>query len=72
MPPAEYSSEDSVTAIQTAINADTNLIAQGKAIKVTHSNGSYSITSSSTGSSSSIVINAIGSNLDSFQKCLVQ
>ena len=69
VPSAEYSSEDALaTAIQTAINADTNLLAQGKAVKVTHSNGSYSITSSSTGSSSSIVINAIGSNLDSFLK----
>ena len=69
VPSAEYSSEDALaTAIQTAINADTNLLAQGKTVKVTHSNGSYSITSSSTGSSSSIVINAIGSNLDSFLK----
>ncbi len=69
VPNAEYSSEDALaTAIQTAINADTNLLAQGKAVVVTHSNGSYSITSSSTGSSSSIVLNAIGSNLDSFLK----
>ena len=69
VPNAEYSSEDALaTAIQTAINTDTNLVARGKTVLVTHSNGSYSITSSSTGSSSSIVLNAIGSNLDSFLK----
>ena len=37
VPNAEYSSEDALaTAIQTAINADTNLVAQGKTVTVTH------------------------------------
>ena len=56
------------TAIQTAINADSTLVAAGKSVVVTHSNGSYSITSGSIGSSSSVVVNAIGSNLDGFLK----
>ena len=69
IPSAEYSSEAALaTAIQTAINADSTLTAAGKSVVVTHSNGSYSITSGSIGKSSSIVINAIGSNLDSFLK----
>ena len=69
VPSAEYSSEAALaTAIQTAINADSTLSSAGKKVVVTHSNGSYSITSGSTGSSTSIVINAIGSNLDSFLK----
>ncbi len=69
VPAAEYSSEAALaTAIQTAINADSTLTTSGKSVVVTHSNGSYSITSGSTGSSSSIVINAIGSNLNGFLK----
>ncbi len=69
VPAAHYTSEAALaTAIQTAINADSSLTAAGKSVVVTHSNGSYSITSGSTGSSSSIVVNAIGSNLDGFLK----
>ena len=69
IPAAEYSSESALaTAIQTAINADSTLSTAGKTVVVTHSNGSYSITSGSTGSSSSIVIDTIGSNLNGFLK----
>jgi len=69
VPAAHYTSEAALaTAIQTAINADSTLSAAGKTVVVTHSNGSYSITSSSTGTSSSMVVNAIGSNLDGFLK----
>ena len=69
VPAAHYTSEAALaTAIQTAINADSNLTAAGKSVLVSHSNGSYTITSGSIGASSSIVINAIGSNLDSFLK----
>ena len=69
VPASEYSSESALaTAIQTAINADSTLSTAGKSVVVTHSNGSYSITSGSTGSSSSIVIDAIGSNLNGFLK----
>ena len=69
VPASEYSSESALaTAIQTAINADSTLSTAGKSVVVTHSNGSYSITSASTGSSSSIVIDAIGSNLNGFLK----
>ena len=69
VPSAEYSSEAALaTAIQTAINNDSTLSAAGKKVVVTHSNGSYSITSGSTGAATSMVINAIGSNLDSFLK----
>ena len=69
VPAAEYSSESALaTAIQTAINADSTLSTAGKSVVVTHSNGSYSITSGSTGSSTSMVINAIGSNLNGFLK----
>jgi len=69
VPSSEYSSEAALaTAIQTAINADSTLRAADKSVIVTHSNGSYSITSGSIGKSSSIVINAIGSNLDNFLK----
>ena len=56
------------TAIQTAINADSTLVSGGKSVVVTHSNGTYSITSGSIGSSSSIVVSAIGSNLNGFLK----
>ena len=69
VPSAEYSSEAALaTAIQTAVNNDSTLLAASKSVVVTHSNGSYSITSGSTGSSSSMVVNAIGSNLDGFLK----
>ena len=69
VPAAHYTSEAALaTAIQTAINADSNLTAAGKSVLVSHSNGSYTITSGSIGASSSIAINAIGSNLDSFLK----
>ena len=69
IPAAHYTSESALaTAIQTAINADSALTTAGNSVVVTHSNGSYSITSGSTGASSSIVIDAIGSNLDGFLK----
>ena len=69
VPAAHYTSEAALaTAIQTAINADSTLTAAGKSVVVTHSNGSYSITSGSIGTSSSMVVNAIGSNLDGFLK----
>jgi len=69
VPSAEYSSEAALaTAIQTAVNNDSTLLSGGKTVVVTHSNGSYSITSGSTGASTSMVINAIGSNLDGFLK----
>ena len=69
VPTAEYSSEAALaTAIQSAINADSTLTSSGKSVTVKHSNGSYSITSDTKGSTSSIVINSIGSNLDSFLK----
>ena len=69
VPAAHYTSEAALaTAIQTAINADSTLSAAGKSVVVSHSNGTYSITSASTGASSSIVLNSIGSNLDGFLK----
>ena len=69
VPSAEYSSEAALaTAIQTAVNNDSTLLAASKSVVVTHSNGSYSITSGSTGSSTSMEVNAIGSNLDGFLK----
>ncbi len=69
VPAAHYTSEAALaTAIQTAINADSTLTSAGKSVVVTHANGSYSITSGSIGTSSSMVINAIGSNLDGFVK----
>ncbi len=69
VPAAHYTSEAALaTAIQTAINADSTLTASGKSVIVTHSNGSYSITSGSIGTSSSITLSAIGSNLDGFLK----
>ena len=69
VPAAHYTSEAALaTAIQTAINADSTLSSAGKSVVVTHANGSYSITSGSIGTSSSMVINAIGSNLDGFVK----
>ena len=69
IPAAHYTSEAALaTAIQTAINADSTLSGAGKSVIVTHANGSYSIKSGSIGASSSIVINAMGSNLDGFLK----
>ena len=69
VPAAHYTSEAALaTAIQTAINADSTLSSAGKSVVVTHANGSYSITSGSIGTSSSMVINAIGSNLDGILK----
>ena len=69
VPAAHYTSEAALaTAIQTAINADSTLSSAGKSVVVTHANGSYSIKSGSIGTSSSMVINAIGSNLDGFLK----
>ena len=69
VPAAHYTSEAALaTAIQTAINADSTLSSAGKTVVVTHANGSYSIKSGSIGASSSMVINAIGSNLDGFVK----
>ena len=69
IPAAHYTSEAALaTAIQTAINADSTLSAASKSVVVTHSNGSYSIKSGSIGASSSMVVNAIGSNLDGFLK----
>ena len=69
VPSAHYSSEAAMaTAIQTAINGDSTLSAAGKPVIVTHSNGHYSINSGSIGSATSIAINSIGSNLDSFLK----
>ena len=69
IPSSHYSSQGALaTAIQTAINADSNLIAVGKSALVSFENGSYKIKSASKGSSSSVVINSIGTNLDSFLK----
>ena len=69
IPAAHYSSEAALaTAIQTAINSDSALKSSGKTVIVTHTNGSYSITSGSTGSSTSMVVDAIGSNLNGFLK----
>ena len=69
VPASHYTSEDALaTAIQTAVNADTTLSAAGKSVMITHSDGSYKISSSSTGSSTSIVVNSIGTNLNSFLK----
>ena len=69
IPSSHYSSQGALaTAIQTAINADSNLIAVGKSVLVSYDNGSYTIKSASKGSTSSIVLNSIGTNLDSFLK----
>ena len=65
IPSSHYSSQGALaTAIQTAINADSNLIAVGKSVLVSYDNGSYTIKSASKGSTSSIVLNSIGTNLD--------
>jgi flagellar hook-associated protein 2 len=69
VPDAHYTSESALaTAIQTAVNTDSTLSAAGKSIVVTHANGNYSVSSSSTGSSTSVVVNSIGSNLNGFLK----
>ena len=69
VPSAHYSSEAALaTAIQTAVNADSTLAAAGKSVVVTHANGNYSVSSSSTGSATSMLVNAIGSNLNGFLK----
>jgi flagellar hook-associated protein 2 len=69
VPDAHYTSESALaTAIQTAVNTDSTLSAAGKSIVVTHANGNYSVSSSSTGSSTSMVVNSIGSNLNGFLK----
>ena len=69
VPAAHYTSEAAMaTAIQTAINNDSTLTSAGKSVVVTHSNGNYSVSSTSIGASTSIAINAIGSNLDGFIK----
>ena len=69
IPAAHYSSQGALaTAIQTAINADTNLTNVGASVIVSFENGSYKIKSGSKVSSSSLAIKSIGSNLDSFLK----
>ena len=69
VPAAHYSSEAALaTAIQTAINSDSIMTATGKTITVSHTNGSYVFTSNLTGESSSMSINSVGSNLNSFLK----
>ncbi len=69
IPASHYSSQGALaTAIQSAINSDSNLTSVGNSVIVTYENGSYSIKSASKGSSTSIVLNSIGSDLDSFLK----
>ena len=69
VPASHYSSQGALaTAIQTAINSDSTLSSAGKSVTVSFNNSSYSITSSTKGATSSIAINSIGSNLDSFLK----
>ena len=69
VPAAHYSSEAALaTAIQTAINSDSIMTATGKTITVSHTNGNYVFTSNSTGQFSSMSINSVGSNLNSFLK----
>ena len=69
VPASHYSSQGALaTAIQTAINNDSTLTSAGKSVIVSYENSSYTIKSSSKGSDTSMVINAIGSNLDSFLK----
>ncbi len=69
IPAAHYGSQGALaTAIQTAINSDSNLSTADKSVVVSFSNSSYSITSSTKGTSSSIALNSIGTNLDSFLK----
>lgn len=69
VPASHYSSQGALaTAIQTAINNDSTLTSAGKSVIVSYENSSYTIKSSSKGSDTSMVINAIGSNLDGFLK----
>ena len=69
VPASHYSSEAALaTAIQTAVNLDTILLSAGKSVIVTHEDGNYKISSSSTGSSTSMSVNSIGSNLNNFLK----
>ena len=69
VPSSHYSSQGALaTAVRTAINSDSNLTAAGKSVSVSFVNGSYNITSVTKGASSSIALNSIGSNLDSFFK----
>ncbi len=69
VPASHYSSQGALaTAIQTAINADSNLVAVGNSVLVSFENSSYTIKSASKGSTSSLAINSIGTNLDSFLK----
>ena len=69
IPASHYSSQGALaTAIQTAINSDSNLTSVGNSVIVSYENGSYTIKSASKGSSSSLVLDAIGTNLDGFLK----
>ena len=66
---SHYSSQGALaTAIQTAINSDSNPTSVGNSVIVSYENGSYIIKSASKGASSSLVLDAIGTNLDSFLK----
>ena len=69
IPASHYSSQGALaTAIQTAINSDSNLTSVGNSVIVSYENGSYTIKSASKGSSTSLVLDAIGTNLDGFLK----
>ena len=69
IPASHYSSQGALaTAIQTAINSDSNLTSVGNSVIVSYENGSYTIKSASKGASTSVVLDAIGTNLDSFLK----
>jgi flagellar hook-associated protein 2 len=59
LPIADYATIDDVaTALQTAINADTNI--SGVTVSVT--DGQFSFTSSSTGAASSVALTAVGAS----------
>lgn len=69
IPASHYSSQGALaTAIQTAINSDSNLTSVGNSVIVSYENGSYTIKSASKGASTSVVLDAIGTNLDGFLK----
>ena len=69
IPASHYSSQGALaTAIQTAINSDSNLTSVGNSVIVSYENGSYIIKSASKGASTSVVLDAVGTNLDSFLK----
>ncbi len=69
IPASHYSSQGALaTAIQTAINSDSNLTSVGNSVIVSYENGSYTIKSASKGASTSVVLDAVGTNLDSFLK----